>query len=120
MTNIDFAEWLENELDKREIKPVELARIAGIDPGVVTRILKAERSARPKTLESIAHALRLPPEFVFEKAGILPPKPELTPIKRKLLHLAEGLPDSDIELALSILEQRQDYYKKNPQAKPVK
>jgi transcriptional regulator with XRE-family HTH domain len=120
MTKVLFSEWLENLLAEKDIKPVELARMAHIDPGVVTRILKAERAAQPKTLEAIAHALKLPPDFVFEKAGILPSKPELSPIKRKLLHIAEGLPESDIELAISILEQRQEFYKKNPSAKQAK
>lgn len=73
-----------------------------------------------QALTAIAHALRLPPDLVFEKAGILPPKPELSPIKRALLHAADGLPDSDLQIALSILEQRREYYKKNPGAKPAK
>lgn len=120
MTKISFSEWLEKTLADKDIKPVELARMAKIDPGVVTRILKAERSAKPKTLEAIAHALKLPTDFVYEKAGILPSKPELSPIKRKLAHVAEGLPDSDVEMAIAMLEQRSEYYRKNPSAKPAK
>lgn len=119
-TRVAFAEWLDAVLVEQDIKPVELARLAKIDPGVVTRILKAERDARPKTLEAIAHALKLPTDLVYEKAGILPTKIELSPIKRKLLHLTEGLPESDVEIAVNILEQRQEYYKKNPGAKPAK
>lgn len=94
--------------------------MANIDSGVVTRLLKAEREAKPDTLSAIAHALQLPVDLVFEKAGVLPPKPELSPIKRALLHAAEGLPESDVKLALSLLEQRQEFYKKNPNAKPAK
>ena len=120
MTKIDFSEWLNSVLIDKDIKPVELARMANIDPGVVTRILKAERSATPKTLEAIAHALKLPIEMVYEKAGILPPKSQLSPIKRKLAHLAEGLPDSDVEIAIALLEQRSEYYKKHPSTKPAK
>ena len=120
MTKITFSEWLEKTLADKGIKPVELARMAKIDPGVVTRILKAERSATPKTLEAIAHALKLPTDLVYEKAGILPSKPELSPIKRKLIHIAEGLPDSDVETAIALLEQRSEYYRKNPSAKPAK
>lgn len=120
MTKVTFSEWLDGVLTDRDIKPVELARLAKIDPGIVTRILKAERSATPKTLEAIAHALKLPIDLVYEKAGILPSKPELSPIKRKLAHLAQDLPDSDIEMAIALLEQRTEYYKKHPAAKPAK
>lgn len=115
-----FGKWLAEELEKRKMSQSDLSRASNITTAQISRIITGQRNAGEQALIAVAHALRLPPEFVFEKAGILPPKPELTPIKRKLLHLAEGLPDSDIELALSILEQRQDYYKKNPQAKPVK
>lgn len=117
---IDFAEWLKDTLKDKNMKPIDLSRLANIDSGVVTRLLKAEREAKPDTLSAIAHALQLPVDLVFEKAGVLPPKPELSPIKRALLHASEGLPDSDVKLALSLLEQRQEYYKKNPGAKPAK
>ncbi len=121
MTKIDFAEWLDAYISEKGIKPVELARMANIDPGVVTRIIKAERAATPKTLKAIAQALRLPTDFVFEKAGLLQPKAdELSPIKRKLIHIIENSLDSDAEIAINLLEQRQEYYKKNPQAKPSK
>lgn len=120
MTKIYFSEWLAGILADKDIKPVELARLAKIDPGVVTRILKAERDAKPKTLEAIAHALKLPVDLIYEKAGILPTKPEATLLQRKLLHASEGLPESDLQLALSLLEQRREYYKKNPGAKPAK
>ncbi len=120
MTNIDFAEWLGKTLSDRDIKPVELARLARIDPGVISRTLSAERKPSTKTLEAIAHALKLPTDLVFEKAGILPQKIEQSPIKRKLAHLADDLPDSDVEIAIALLEQRAEYYKKNPNAKPAK
>lgn len=71
-------------------------------------------------MTAIAHALKLPADLVFEKAGILPQKIEQSPIKRKLAHLAEGLPDSDVEMVIALLEQRSEYYKKNPNVKPVK
>jgi transcriptional regulator with XRE-family HTH domain len=116
---VSFSEWLDQTLKDLDMKPVELARKAKIDPGVVTRILKAERSATPKTLEAISHALKLPVDLVYEKAGILPRKPELSPVKRKLAHLAQDLPDSDLEMVITMLEQRQEYYKRNPKAKPA-
>lgn len=73
MTNLlDFGDWLSKYLDDKNIKPVELARSANIDPGVITRIIKGERKATPETLASIAHALHLPVKFIFEKYGYLP------------------------------------------------
>jgi transcriptional regulator with XRE-family HTH domain len=116
----NFEKWLADQLKQREWKPADLARESGLASAVISNILNGHRNIGKKTGKAIAHALKLPVDLVFEKAGLLPPKLELSPIKRKLLHLTDGLPDSDIELALSLLEQRQDFYKKNPQAKPTK
>jgi len=117
---IDFAEWLKNILNDKGMKPIDLSRLANIDSGVITRLLKAEREAKPDTLIAIAHALKLPVDLIFEKAGLLQPKSELSAVKRKLLHVAETSFDSDVEIAITLLEQRQEYYKKHPQAKPSK
>lgn len=98
----------------------ELARLANISKGTVSNLINGTSGIGQDSLIAVAHALKFPPELVFEKAGLFPPKIEASPIKRKLAHLAEGLPDSDIEIAIALLEQREEYYKKNPQAKPVK
>lgn len=115
-----FGTWLLKELEKRDMSQSDLARACSITTAQMSRIISGERNAGKDTLTNIAHALKLPPDFIFEKAGVLPPKTELSPIKRALLHATEGLPDSDVQLALSLLEQRQEFYKKNPGAKPAK
>jgi transcriptional regulator with XRE-family HTH domain len=116
----NFSEWLKNELESRNWKQADLVREAKLDSAVISNLINGKRKSGESTARAIAHALRLPPDLVFEKAGLLPSKPELSPAKRKLLHLADGLPDSDVEIAIALLEQREDYYKKNPQAKPIK
>ncbi len=115
-----FSNWLLKELRDRDMSQSDLAHIAKLGSGTISNIMTGNRKVGQDTLVKIAHALHLPPDFVFEKAGILPPKVELSPIKRALLHASEGLPDSDLQLALSLLEQRQEFYKKNPGVKPAK
>lgn len=115
-----FSNWLLDELKKREMTQSDLARLAKLGSGTISNIMSGNRKVGQDTLTAIAHALKLPVDLVFEKAGLLPPKVEASPIKRKLAHMAEGLPDSDIEMVIALLEQREDYYKKNPQAKPAK
>lgn len=115
----NFAEWLKAELEKRDWKQADLVRATQLDSAVISYIINGKRRSGESTARAIARALKLPPELVFEKAGLLPPKPELSPIKRKLAHLAEDLPDSDVETAIALLEQRQEYYKKHPKARPA-
>lgn len=116
----NFSNWLKKELESRNWKQADLVRETKLDSAVISNLINGKRRSGENTARAIAHALKLPPEFVFEKAGLLPPKIEVSPIKRKLAHLAEGLPDSDVEIAIALLEQRSEYYKKNPNAKPSK
>lgn len=116
----NFGDWLLERLKEKNMSQSELARIAGLSKGTISNLINGTKGAGQDSLKAVATALKLPPDLVFEKAGLLPQKPELSPIKRALLHAAEGLPESDLKLALSLLEQRQEYYKKNPNAKPSK
>jgi transcriptional regulator with XRE-family HTH domain len=116
----NFPEWLNTQLTERRWKPADLARESHLSAAVISNILNGHRNAGEKTLIAIARGLHLPPKLVFEKAGILPQELELSPIKRQLIHLMEDMPDSDVELALALLEKRSDYYRQNPQVKPAK
>lgn len=77
-----FGMWLLKELEERNMSQSDLARACSITTAQISRIISGTRSAGKESLTAIAHALRLPPDLVFEKAGVLPPKLELSPIKR--------------------------------------
>lgn len=114
-----FNEWLQDELNKKEWTQADLSRASGLTTAAISKYLNG-RIPDDKSLRKLAHAFGLPADLVFEKADKLPSKPELSPIKRKLLEVAQAVPDSDVEIAITLLEQRQEYYKKHPQAKPAK
>lgn len=116
----NFGSWLLNVLQEKKISQSELARLAGVSKGTISNLINGTKGAGQNSLIAIAHVLKLPPEMLFEKARLFPPKPELSPLKRQLLHIAQDLPDSDVETAIAMLEQRQEYYKKHPQAIPAK
>lgn len=116
-----FSDWLLKQMEEKDWSQADLARAADLTRSTISYYLSPKsKSPDEVALRKIAHALKLPPELVFEKAGLLPAKSDLSPIKRKLAHVAEDLPDSDIEIAITLLEQRQEFYKKNPQARPTK
>ena len=116
----NFGAWLLEQLKEKNISQSELARTANLSKGTISNLINGTKGSGQDSLIAIAHALKLPTDLVFEKAGLLPPKIELSPIKRKLAYLAETLPDSDIEIAIALLEQRFEFYKKNPSTKPAK
>lgn len=72
----NFGEWLKQEIDKRHISQKELAEISGVTPAQISRIIGGTRGIGPDAIVGIARALKLPPELVFKKAGILPANAE--------------------------------------------
>lgn len=67
------------------MKPKTLADKAGLDPGIISRVLNRERMPSSDSLSSIARALDLPPETVFRAAGLLPPLASVDAERRETL-----------------------------------
>jgi transcriptional regulator with XRE-family HTH domain len=57
---------LRETLSNREIKPADFARMSGLDPGHLHRLLTGERRAGYGTVNRIAEALGIPPEKLLE------------------------------------------------------
>lgn len=72
MSTLDFPEWLNDELQQRGWTQADLARKSGLTTAGISRILSGQRDPGPEALIAIAEALKLPPEHVFRKAGLLP------------------------------------------------
>lgn len=66
-----FVDWLNSELNERRWTQSDLARAAGLGRGTVSNIVINLRKPGPEFCQAIAHALELPEEFVFRKAGLL-------------------------------------------------
>ncbi|MDX9993213.1 MAG: helix-turn-helix transcriptional regulator [Anaerolineales bacterium] len=109
-----FGEWLKSEINIRNISQKELADISGVTPAQISRAIGGSRGLGTDTLTAIARALRLPPEEVFRRAGILPPLPnkdlqdaeilertsQMTPAqKRAVLAFINSLEAGDIQPA---------------------
>lgn len=79
MDNLDFADWLSQELKARNMTQAELARLSGVYRQVISTYINRKRSTpEPEILTAIARAFKLPPEDVFRAAGILPPATDPT------------------------------------------
>ncbi len=68
-----FRDWLQDEMNKRDISQAELSRLTGITPAQISRIMSDSRGVGEKTIRSIADGLRIPIDEVFRAAGLLPP-----------------------------------------------
>jgi transcriptional regulator with XRE-family HTH domain len=98
-----FGAWLLNELRQRGMSQYELARISGVPRSRITYMITGKQHGSASMLTDLAHALNLPVDLVFVKAGILPVDPELSQIKRIFIDLVKRMPDQDAETLLSLV-----------------
>lgn len=112
VTPMDFAVWLQAEMDRLGLDQSELARRSvqsgyPIAANSVSRILSTERQAGPDACISIAYALGIPREEVFRARGwllrapeeIFPPgaAPKLVALGRAVSQLPNRIQDSVLD-----------------------
>lgn len=105
MNIIGFAEWLQGEMNVREMTKADLVRASGISQSQISKILGMQSPPGKKSLKAIAQAFHLPPEYVFRIAGLLPDQQEPDDLRKKILDykLAE-LSDDELERVIEYIE----------------
>lgn len=98
-----FADWLINELAKRDWSQAELARRCSTTTATISRIINGERRIGTDVANAIAFAMKIPNEEVFRQAGLLPSKPEIDPALEELNYKLSTLPPDLQEEALNYL-----------------
>jgi len=101
----EFALWLQAEMDRHDWTQADLSRISNISKPQIARVLSGSRGIGPDACNAIARALRLPPELVFRKAGLLPPSEtsEDEDIERTN-HILPQLPEAERKMVLAFAE----------------
>jgi transcriptional regulator with XRE-family HTH domain len=73
LVNMDFSDWLLEEMNKRGWSQADLSRSSGVDRQVISNYINRRRTnPEPEALISIAHGFGISPITVFRKAGLLP------------------------------------------------
>jgi transcriptional regulator with XRE-family HTH domain len=118
----DFVSWVQNELKNRNMSQAELARKSGLTRSAINKLVNRQQLAPGNDMcLGIANAFNIPPETVFRKAGILPPKPIGSSFMDKLMHLASQLPEEEIEdLTDSAEAKLERLARKKKKSKPAK
>lgn len=103
-----FGEWLTEELRAREMSQSDLARAAGIKgTGSISDVITGRRPCGPRMARAIARGLKIPPEEVFEIAGLLPEK-KSGPTDRWILRIEHKLEQIKDEKSRDIIEKTID------------
>lgn len=91
-TMADFATWLQNELDRREMTVMDLSRVSGIPDGALYHIRNRVRNVGSNTCTRIAKAFNMPVQRVYEAAGLLPPTSASNKAIDQISHMVAQLP----------------------------
>lgn len=114
---VDFASWLQAQLDEKGWSQSELARRAGLGTekrAMISGYLSRKR-VRPEedTLQAIAKAFGLPPEIVYRAAGIKLSIPDVDETVEKILHETQDLTNIEKEEVLAFIRMKKNFRKKN-------
>jgi transcriptional regulator with XRE-family HTH domain len=71
-----FINWITEELEARGWNYSELARRAGVVPSTVSMTMSQQKNPGLDFCLGVAKALKVPPEDVLRRAGLLPAVPE--------------------------------------------
>lgn len=74
MENLEFTDWLHNELRRRGWEQADLVRRSGMSQSQISRIMNGMRRPGPEAMTNIARALHVPADEAFRRAGLLPPE----------------------------------------------
>ncbi len=124
-TNNDFAKWLAAEISARGWTAAELAARCRTSNATITRILNRERNAGPEVCSAIANALKMPPEDIFRRAGLLPSLPtpvedlNLTELRDVMKYLQPRERRQILEYAMMLYRLRREEEENNKKAQAV-
>lgn len=109
--DIDFADWLLEELKQRDWSQSTLAKKAGVNRQVVNTYINRQRK-KPDTeiLKAIARAFDYPEDIVFRAAGIMQPAQETDDLIGQILYELGGIPLDGKKLALKLVHELREHY----------
>lgn len=113
-----FSSWLQNELEKRHWSQADLSKRSGLHRAIISKVVLGSSMPMPETLEAIAKGLGIPPVLVFQKAGLLPPKPDSDEWVETMNHKMKLLPPSMRPIAEKLLNSLLEDVKPAPAKKP--
>jgi len=99
----DFSEWLTNRVERHGWSFNELARRSGISSAMISLVVTGQRNPGIDFCNGVAVAFNFPLEFIFRKAGILPPLPDDDTLTR-LAETARILAPTDRDTLLRIAQ----------------
>jgi transcriptional regulator with XRE-family HTH domain len=120
LVDINFSDWLLDEMNKRGWSQAELARASGLNRQSVSDYVNRRRTnPEPEALVAIAHAFKISPITIFRKAGLLPEGSDNASFEDWQHLLTQLLPEEQEEMR-QIIEMKIDRRHKQESLKTLK
>jgi transcriptional regulator with XRE-family HTH domain len=114
-----FLNWLNKVMSEKNITQADIARTGFVTRGAVSLLFSNRlKSLGVDMCRAISAASGIPLKIVYNKAGLLPYDPELSPLEEKLMQDVVGLSQADLEWVISIVDARKEQYRVNPDLIP--
>lgn len=111
-----FSEWVRKQIETRHWTQSKLAKQAGVSRSAINNLLNGNRKPGDEMCKALANAFKLPPEDLFRRAGILPPKTLDVPKVAEICEIARVFNDQEQDdlleyarMRLRIKEEREKY-----------
>jgi transcriptional regulator with XRE-family HTH domain len=109
----DFAEWIIEELQARNMTQADLARASGLGTGSTSDVLSRKKKAGKNFAIAIAKGFELPAETVFQEAGFLPKDKEKHNREiEQIITIVEGMPLEEQKEILSYIRWKNNQKKR--------
>ncbi len=108
---MEFNDWLVEQLKEKDWSQADLAKKSNLTRATISNYVNG-RIPDKVALRKLARALKLPPETVFEKAGLLPKKTPKDALAEKILHELDQLPEGEREEIYQYIQLRREINEK--------
>jgi transcriptional regulator with XRE-family HTH domain len=99
-----FGAWVSMRRNSRRLSQTELAVMVDVTPGQISRIESGERGASSELIDKLARILHSPLDEAYRAADIFPPIPAKAEKRRALDHIADQMPEEDLDRYIEIGE----------------
>jgi transcriptional regulator with XRE-family HTH domain len=110
--NIDFSNWLIEQMKKKGWSQADLSRAAGLTRQAIANYA-AGRIPQDDSILKIAFAFNLPPEQVYRAAGLLPPAIDIDEDMEQIMHETAQLSKTDQREILAYVRMKRSLREKN-------
>ena len=108
-----FWEWAEGERERRDLNWYRVEKKANLGNGTISKRARDELPPTQTTIKAIAKVFDMPREFVYQKAGMLPPHIIGEPSTDEIVHYYRALTSKNRDILLGIArtlhEKQEDY-----------